>query len=105
MVMDWERRDKVFLTGAPLAMVPAAAFLPLFAYLVITPSFAHAALWPAAIFSTLVFAQMLGSVLVGFAGSRGRFSYVTLLAVATVGLLMGIAAYTGFFCAAFAFKM
>jgi hypothetical protein len=103
--MDWERRDKVFLAGAPLAMVPAAAFLPLFAYLVIAPQLVGASPWSAAMIATLVFVQMLGSVLVGFAAYRGGFSYVTLLAVATVGLLLAVAAYTGFFCAAFAFKM
>jgi len=103
--MDWERRDKVFLAGAPLAMVPAAAFLPLFTYLVIAPTLVGASPWSAAIFPTLVFAQMLGSVLVGFAVFRGGFGYLTFLAVATVGLLLVVAAYTGFFCAAFAFKI
>jgi hypothetical protein len=106
--MDWERRDKLFLAGAPLAVIPALAFLPLFTFLVIHPSLtlavssARPTLWMAAFFPALVFAQMLGSVLVGFAGLRGSFSYVTFLAAATAIVLMVIAGYTGLFFAIFA---
>jgi hypothetical protein len=110
MVVDWERRDRVFLLGAPLAVVPAVAFLPLFTYVVIGPAPPAAPQvlfhpWSALIFSTLVLLWMFGSVLVGFTGFRREFSFVTVFAVATVVFLLVVAAYTGLFFAVFASRM
>jgi hypothetical protein len=53
-------------------------------------------------FPLLVFAQVLGSVLVGFAGFRPRIGYVSLLAATTSVFLLVVAAYTGLFFAIFA---
>lgn len=112
--MFWDRRNRIFLVGAPLALVPAAVFLPLFTCLVLTPSQAHHDWWPTLapgnfalpkalfqglIFTGLVFFQMAGSVLVGFASSWGGLRYVTLLAIPTSVLLLIITAYTGMFLA------
>jgi hypothetical protein len=102
--MNWERRNQVFLLGAPLAVIPAVTFLPAFVFVFlrypsvrVLPGF-H--LWFA--FPMLVFAQVLGSVLVGFAGFRRRIGYVSLLAAATSVFLLVVAAYTGLFFAIFA---
>jgi hypothetical protein len=117
--MFWDRRDRIFLVGAPLALVPAAAFLPLFAYLVLVPSridpgpisalacgkLAQALLLQGLNFTALVFLQIVGCVLVGFASSWGGLRFVTLLAVPVFLLLLMIAAYTGIFFAAFAARM
>ena len=110
--MFWDRRDRVFLLGAPLALVPAAAFLPLFTYTMLAPSQMRATTQPAGAlpglllqglaFTALVFVQMAGSVLVGFASTWGGLRYVTLLAIPTFLLLLIIAAYTGMFFAVFA---
>ena len=116
--MFWDRRDRVFLVGAPMALVPAAAFLPLFASLVLAPL--HTGPWSVLAFGKwtlpglllqglsctgLIFLQMAGSVLLGFASSWGGLRYVTLLAVPAFLLLLMIAAYTGFFFALFAARM
>jgi hypothetical protein len=115
--MFWDRRDRVFLVGTPLALVPAAAFLPLFAYLVLLPPQVHAhssstlilgmlrsqgLLLQGLAFTGLVFLQMAGAILVGFASSWGGLRFVTLLAVPACLLLLMIAAYTGIFFAVFA---
>jgi len=115
--MFWDRRDRIFLTGAPLALVPAAAFLPFFAYSILIPSrigsgstfalvFGKLASQPLLLqglsFTALIFLQMAGSVLVGFASSWGGLRFVTLLAVPVFLLLLMIAAYTGIFFAVFA---
>lgn len=98
--MNWERRNRVFLVGGPLALIPAVAFLPLFVFVFLrffpraTP---YSAGWPAIAFPVLVFAQTLGTVLVGFAGFGGRLGYVTFLAAAVLVLLMIVAGYTGLF--------
>jgi len=102
-----------------MALVSAAAFLPLFAYLVLAPSQAHAGLAGLVLekltvqgllcqglsFTALVFLQMAGSVLLGFASSWGGLRFVTILAVPAFLLLLMIAAYTGIFFAVFAARM
>jgi len=102
--MNWERRNQVFLLGAPLAVVPAVAFLPAFVFVFLRYPIVRALpgfqLWFA--FPLLVFAQVLGSVLVGFAGCRPRIGYVSLLAAATSMSPLVVAAYTGLFFAIFA---
>jgi|SRR5450432_956633 len=102
--MNWDRRNQVFLLGAPLALIPAVAFLPAFVFVFLRSPVIRALpafqLWFA--FPLLVFVQVLGSVLVGFAGFRQRIGYVTLLAAATSLFLMVVAAYTGLFFAIFA---
>jgi hypothetical protein len=102
--MNWDRRNQVFLLGAPLAVVPAVAFLPAFVFVFLRDPLVRALpgfhLWFA--FPILVFAQVFGSVLVGFSGFRPRIGYITLLAAATSVFLMVVAAYTGMFFAIFA---
>jgi hypothetical protein len=102
--MNWERRSQVFLLGAPLAVIPAVAFLPVFVFVFLRYPIVRALpgfpWWFA--FPLLVFAQVLGSVLVGFAGFRPRIGYISLLAAATSVFLLVVAAYTGLFFAIFA---
>jgi hypothetical protein len=102
--MNWERRSQVFSLGAPLAVIPAVAFLPAFVFVFlrypIVRTLPGLQWWFA--FPLLVFAQVLGSVLVGFAGFRPRIGYVSLLAAATSVFLLVVAAYTGLFFALFA---
>ena len=117
--MFWNRRDRIFLAGTPLALVPAAAFLPLFAYSVLIPPqighspfalvfgqlAAQSLLLQGLSFTALIFLQLAGSVLVGFASSWGGLRFLTLLAVPVFLLLLIIAAYTGIFFAVFAARM
>ncbi len=102
--MNWERRNQVFLLGAPLAVIPAVAFLPAFVFVFLRYPIGRTLpgleLWFA--LPLLTFAQVLGSVLVGFAGFRTRIGYVSLLAAATSVFLLVVAAYTGLFFAIFA---
>ena len=102
--MNWDRRDRVFLLGAPLAVIPAVAFLPSFVFVFLRPLLALTPLpnhfrFLALAFPLLVFLQVLGSVLVGFAAFRYRFSYISLLAMATTVLLFLVASSTGLFLA------
>jgi hypothetical protein len=102
--MNWDRRHQVFVLGAPLAVIPAVAFLPTFVFVFLRYPIAgaHFHSWAAFVFPVLVFWQMLGSVLVGFAGFSTRAGYVSLLAMATAVFLLVVAAYTGLFFAIFA---
>jgi hypothetical protein len=102
--MNWDRRNQVFLLGAPLAVIPAVAFLPAFVFVFLRYPTArtHFGSWLAFAFPVLVFAQVFGSVLVGFAGFPARLGYVTFLAMAVAVFLVVVAAYTGLFFAIFA---
>lgn len=102
--MNWDRRNQVFLLGAPLAVIPAVAFLPAFVFVFLRYPIlrTHFHLWEVLAFAVLVFAQILGSVLVGFAGFSARVGYISVLAMATTVFLMVVAAYTGLFFAVFA---
>src|SRR5882724_9846172 len=103
--MNWDRRDRVFLLGAPIAAIPAVAFLPLFVYVFLRLSSTNSSAHPLGgvlAFSILVFAEMLGLILVGFAGFQAKFGYVTFLATALSVLVGVVSAYTGLFFAIFA---
>jgi len=108
--MNWDRRDRVFLMGAPIAAIPAVAFLPLFVYVFLQlPSISSSSqsspshpLVSVLAFSILVFAEILGLILVGFAGFQAKFGYVTFLATALSVLVGVVSAYTGLFFAIFA---
>ena len=103
--MNWDRRDRVFLLGAPLAAIPAVAFLPLFVYVFLRLSSTNSPAHPLGgvlAFSILAFAEMLGVILVGFAGFRAKFGYVTFLATALSVFVGVVSAYTGLFFAIFA---
>jgi len=91
----------VFLLGAPLALIPATAFLPAFVLFflryTITGAPWQASMFAALAFAPVVFLEVLGSVLLGFAGFESRLSYLTLLAGAAMVLLVIVSAYTGLF--------
>jgi hypothetical protein len=107
--MNWDRRNQIFLLGAPLAVIPAVAFLPAFVFVFLRYPIARTQFdswlifsWLIFAFPVLVFSQLFGSVLVGFSGFPARLGYVTFLAAATIVFLMVVAAYTGLFFAIFA---
>jgi hypothetical protein len=106
--VDWDRRDRVFLVGAPLAVVPAVALLPVFVLaflrspLGLAPWSAARIIALGAACPVLIFVQVVGSTLLGFAGFRARIGYVTVLAMATTMFLLVVAAYTGLFFGIFA---
>ena len=102
--MHWDRPNQVFLLGAPLALIPAVAFLPAFAFiflrspLALTPLPAHLR-YLALVFPLLVFSQVLGSILIGFAAFRPRLTHITLLTMAAAVFLFVVSTYTGLFLA------
>jgi len=42
-IIRWRERERAFLTGAPLAVIPALAFLPAITFLIVFPQVAHGA--------------------------------------------------------------
>jgi hypothetical protein len=103
--MYWKERQRLVFVGAPLAIVPALAFLPALAYLLITPSLPHSMLLASIVFPLFAVCGVLGLVrLVCFCVTR-PFDLLTAFAFSALLVLLVIAAYTGLFLAAIAGRM
>ena len=100
--MEWKRREALFFQGAPLALVPAICFLPAFAYLVLTPRFAHAPLIAAAVFPSFAAAEVWGVIKL-VRCCRHEFDLLTVLSFGVFVVLAVIVIYTGFWLAALVF--
>jgi hypothetical protein len=97
--MQWKRREALFFQGAPLALIPALCFLPVFAYLILTPCFPHAPLVALAAFPALVVAEVWGLIKL-VRCCRHEFDLLTVLSFGVFVVLAVIATYTGFWLAA-----
>jgi hypothetical protein len=102
--MPWTRR-KSLLAGVPLTIVPALAFLPALAYLVITPVTHHASVLAVLTFPIFAVAEAVGIGLLASVIVRRPFDLLTVSAFAALLALLVIAAYTGLFLAAIAGRM
>lgn len=98
------RQHRVFI-GAPLALIPALAFLPSLAYLVITPSVGHAKLIAALLFPALGLAAALGLIRLVQCCVTPPFDLLTVFAFSALLVVLVIAAYTGLFLAVLAGRM
>ena len=98
------RQHLVFI-GAPLAVIPALAFLPVLAYLVITPSVPHARLIAALLFPVLALAEALGLFRLVRCCVTPPFDLLTVFAFSALLVVLVIAAYTGLFLAVLAGSM
>ncbi|HZQ69106.1 MAG TPA: hypothetical protein VFA68_11360 [Terriglobales bacterium] len=103
--MDWKRRERLLLTGAPLAIVPAFAFLPALVYMVITPRVAHGRMIAILLFPILIAAEVIGISRLARCFLPRHFDLITFFALTTMLILVVIAIYTGLFLAAFAGRM
>jgi hypothetical protein len=97
---SWERRQRLLLTGAPLAIIPGLSFLPALVYLVVSPRMAHASFIAAVLFPVLLLAEALGLWQLGRCIAHHAFDLITAMACGTLMVLLVIAGYTGIFVAA-----
>ncbi len=100
--MQFRDRQHLVFTGAPLAIVPALAFLPALAYLVLTPVVHHSFVLAFILFPMCAFAEALGLYRLVRCCIAHPFDLLTTFAAAALLVLLVIAAYTGFFLAALA---
>ena len=98
----WMERERALYAGAPLAVFPALAILPVVALGILAPRFAHAR---AA--SAIVLPLLLAAVACGI-GRLARclhheFDIISFMAAASLMVLLVIVTYTGVFLAALLF--
>jgi hypothetical protein len=103
--MHWKERQKLVFVGAPLAIVPALAFLPTLAYLVITPTMQHSTALAAVLFAVFGACEVLGLVRLVRCCVTRPFDLITMFAFSALLVVLVIATYTGLFLAAIAGKM
>jgi hypothetical protein len=101
--MTWQERQRALFFGAPLAVLPALSFLPLFMAALIAPH--PRVVVTVAVFSSTTLCQLLGTGLLAFAARISEIDLITFFGLAVWLTLMVIAAYTGLFFAAFAARM
>jgi len=100
--MDWQRRQRLFFVGAPLALIPALVFLPAFVFLILDPRFTHHEAIAGVLFPLLLAAEAGGLWRLARCVSQTKLDLVTLFAIAVLLILVVIASYTGLFLATIA---
>ena len=103
--MRWKERQRLVFVGAPLAIVPALAFLPALAYLLITPTLPHSMLLASVVFPLFAMSEVLGLVRLVRCCVTRPFDLLTAFAFSALLVLLVVAAYTGLFLAAIAGRM
>src|SRR5712671_4785288 len=102
--MTWKERERAFYIGAPLAIVPALAFLPAIMFLVVVPKFAHAQFLAILILllPLLAVACSIGLWKLAMGAVQRPFGILNALSFGALIVLVVIAGYTGIFLAAIA---
>jgi len=103
--MQARKRQRLVFLGAPLAIIPALAFLPALAYLVITPSLPHPILLASFLFPLLLVAEVGGLFQLIVCCLTRPFDLLTAFAFSALLIVLVIAAYTGLFLAVLAGRM
>jgi hypothetical protein len=103
--MNWHQRERLFYWGAPLAIVPALAFLPLFVVLIFSPRVSHATVWAAVVFPMMAIAEFLGVYKLARGCVERPFNLLSMLSFGAVLVLLVIVTYTGVFLAALVERM
>ena len=91
--------------GAPLAILPALAFLPALVYLVFEPRLRHGGRVALALLPFFLASEMIGVKWLVRCCLERPFNLLTMIAGGALLILIIIASYTGLFLAAFAFGM
>lgn len=97
--MTWKERERAFYIGAPLAVVPALAFLPAVMFLVVVPRVAHARAIAFILLPVLAAAGGLGLWKLAWGAVQRPFSILNVFSFAALFVLLVIAGYTGLFLA------
>lgn len=100
--MDWKRRERLLITGAPAAVLGAFSFLPTVVYLVIFPEVAHGRAIGIALLPLIIVSGVFGVSRLARCFLPRHFDLITFFALVAMIIVVVIAVYTGLFLAAFA---
>jgi len=97
--MTWKERERAFYVGAPLAIIPALAFLPAIRYLVIAPAFARGPQFALILLPLLAFPSSVGLWKLAISVVQRPFGVLNAFSAVALLVMLIIAAYTGLFLA------
>lgn len=103
--MTAKERERAFLIGAPLAIIPALAFLPAVMFLIVFPRVSHGRLIG---FVVILACALLGSVglwKLALGAVQKPWGIFNVLNVGALLVLLVIAGYTGLFLALMTLKL
>ena len=103
--MTAKDRERAFLIGAPLAIVPALCLLPATVFLVMIPRVAHARMIALLVLPVCVLAGSLGLWKLATGAVQKPWGIFNVLSFGTLLILLVIAGYTGLFLALITLKL
>jgi len=96
---QYKERERAFLIGAPLAIIPALCVLPAVVFLVIVPRVAHARMIAAIVLPACALAGSLGLWKLALGAVQKPWGIFNVLSFGALLVLLIIAGYTGLFLA------
>jgi hypothetical protein len=100
-----KERERTFLIGAPLAIVPALAFLPAVTFLVIFPRVVHGRAIGLMVVPACALSSCLGLWKLAIGAVEKPWGIFNVLSFGALFVLLVIAGYTGIFLALMTLKL
>ena|SRR5271165_3460170 len=103
--MTLKERERAFLIGAPLAVVPALVFLPAVVFLIVFPRVAHGRAIGFFVVPACALVSCFGLWKLAIGAVQKPWGIFNVLSFGTLLVLLVIAAYTGLFLALMTLKL
>jgi hypothetical protein len=102
---QYKERERAFLIGAPLAIVPALVFLPAVMFLIVFPQMAHGRMIGLFVVPACALASCLGLWKLALGAVEKPSGIFNVLSFGALFVLLVIASYTGLFLALMTLKL
>lgn len=99
------RRERAFLIGAPLAIIPALSFLPAVTFLIVFPRVTHGRLIGGVVVTACALAGSFGLWKLALGAVEKPWGIFNVLNMVALFILLVIAGYTGVFLALMTLKL
>ncbi len=103
--MTLKERERAFLIGAPLAVVPALIFLPAVTFLIVFPQVAHGRAIGFVVLPVCALTSSFGLWKLALGAVQKPWGIFNVLSFGALIVLLVIAAYTGLFLALMTLKL
>jgi hypothetical protein len=102
---QYKERERAFMIGAPLAIVPALAFLTAVTFLIVFPRVAHARMIALLVLPACALVGSFGLWKLAMGAVQKPWGIFNVLSFGALLVLLAIAGYTGLFLALMALKL
>jgi hypothetical protein len=104
-ITRWQDRERAFLIGAPLAIVPALIFLPALTFLIVFPRVTHGRAIGLMVLPACALTSCFGLWKLALGAVQKPWGIFNVLSFSGLFVLLVIAAYTGLFLALMTLKL